>query len=70
MSDEQGERFHQYVNEIKRKYQGRWNFNVMALLLYVNKGTLKKIIGKEALMKKVYGNFITSILITLIMVEG
>lgn len=70
MSEEEGECFHQNVNEIKRRYQGRWNFNVMALLLYVNKGTLKKIIAKEALMKKVHRNFITSILITLIMVEG
>lgn len=30
MSEEQGDRFHQYVNEMERRYQGRWNFNIIA----------------------------------------
>ncbi|GBN30600.1 hypothetical protein AVEN_216119-1 [Araneus ventricosus] len=30
MSDEQGERFHQDIKEIERRYQGRWDVNMMA----------------------------------------
>ncbi|GBO22813.1 hypothetical protein AVEN_229987-1 [Araneus ventricosus] len=29
-SEEQGERFHQDVRDIKRRYQGRWDFNMLA----------------------------------------
>ncbi|GBM14416.1 hypothetical protein AVEN_246582-1 [Araneus ventricosus] len=30
MSDEQGERFHQDIKEMERRYQGRWDVNMMA----------------------------------------
>jgi hypothetical protein len=26
---EQGQRFHKYIKEKERRYQGRWNFNIM-----------------------------------------
>jgi hypothetical protein len=29
LSEEQGERFHQDIKEMERRYQGRWNVNVM-----------------------------------------
>jgi hypothetical protein len=29
LSEEQGERFHQDINEMERRYQGRWNVNMM-----------------------------------------
>jgi hypothetical protein len=29
-SEEQGERFHQDIKEMERRYQGRWNVNMMA----------------------------------------
>lgn len=29
-SEEQGERFHQDIKEIERRYQGRWDVNMMA----------------------------------------
>jgi hypothetical protein len=29
VSEEQGERFHQDIKEIERRYQGRWNVNMM-----------------------------------------
>ncbi|GBL96573.1 hypothetical protein AVEN_207759-1 [Araneus ventricosus] len=29
-SEEQGERFHQDVRDIKRRYQGRWDVNMLA----------------------------------------
>ncbi|PNF41332.1 hypothetical protein B7P43_G16974 [Cryptotermes secundus] len=29
-SEEQGERFHEDVHDIKRRYQGRWNANMLA----------------------------------------
>lgn len=29
-SEEQGERFHQDVRDIERRYQGRWNVNMLA----------------------------------------
>jgi hypothetical protein len=29
VSEEQGERFHKDIKEIERKYQGRWNVNMM-----------------------------------------
>ena len=29
-SEEQGERFHQDIKEMERRYQGRWNTNIMA----------------------------------------
>jgi len=29
-SEEQGERFHQDLKEIEKRYQGRWNINMMA----------------------------------------
>jgi hypothetical protein len=29
VSEEQGERFQQDIQEMKRRYQGRWNVNVM-----------------------------------------
>ncbi|PNF15056.1 hypothetical protein B7P43_G16761, partial [Cryptotermes secundus] len=29
-SEEQGERFHQDVRDIERRYQGRWNANMLA----------------------------------------
>ena len=28
-SEEQGERFHQDIKEMERRYQGRWNTNMM-----------------------------------------
>ncbi|GBM72637.1 hypothetical protein AVEN_238222-1 [Araneus ventricosus] len=30
VSDEQGERFHQDIKEMERRYQGRWDVNMMA----------------------------------------
>ncbi|GFX12468.1 uncharacterized protein TNCV_1697431 [Trichonephila clavipes] len=30
VSEEQGERFHQDIKEMERRYQGRWNVNMMA----------------------------------------
>lgn len=30
VSEEQGERFHQDIKEIERRYQGRWNVNMIA----------------------------------------
>jgi hypothetical protein len=30
ISEEQGERFHQDIKEMERRYQGRWNMNMMA----------------------------------------
>ncbi|GFU94323.1 uncharacterized protein TNCV_162531 [Trichonephila clavipes] len=30
VSEEQGERFHQNIKEMERRYQGRWNVNMMA----------------------------------------
>jgi hypothetical protein len=30
VSEEQGERFHQDLKDVKRRYQGRWNVNMMA----------------------------------------
>jgi hypothetical protein len=30
VSEEQGERFHQDINEMERRYHGRWNVNIMA----------------------------------------
>ncbi|GFX66024.1 uncharacterized protein TNCV_14451 [Trichonephila clavipes] len=30
VSEEQGERFHQDIKEMERRYQSRWNFNMMA----------------------------------------
>jgi hypothetical protein len=30
VSEEQGERFHQVIREMERRYQGRWNVNMMA----------------------------------------
>jgi hypothetical protein len=30
LSEGQGERFHKDVKEIERKYQGRWNINMLA----------------------------------------
>ncbi|GFX31140.1 uncharacterized protein TNCV_2026431 [Trichonephila clavipes] len=30
VSEEQGERFHQDIKEMERRYQGRWNVNTMA----------------------------------------
>ncbi|GFX39838.1 tigger transposable element-derived protein 1 [Trichonephila clavipes] len=39
VSEEQGERFHQDIKEMERRYQGRWNVNMMAdLLLDVKTG--------------------------------
>jgi hypothetical protein len=29
VSEEQGERFHQDIKEMERRYQGRWNVNMM-----------------------------------------
>lgn len=29
VSEEQGERFHQHIKEMERRYQGRWNVNMM-----------------------------------------
>lgn len=29
-SEEQGERFHQDIKEMERRYQGRWDINKMA----------------------------------------
>jgi hypothetical protein len=29
VSEEQGERFHQDIKEMKRRYQGQWNLNMM-----------------------------------------
>jgi hypothetical protein len=29
VSEEQGERFHQDINEVERRYQGRWNVNMV-----------------------------------------
>jgi len=29
-SEEQGERFHQDIKEMERRYQGRWDINMMA----------------------------------------
>jgi hypothetical protein len=29
VSEEQGERFHQYIKEMERRFQGRWNVNMM-----------------------------------------
>ena len=29
-SEEQGERFHQDISEMERRYRGRWNVNMMA----------------------------------------
>jgi hypothetical protein len=30
LSEEQGERFHQYLKDVERRYQGRWDVNMMA----------------------------------------
>jgi hypothetical protein len=30
VSEEQGERFHRDIKEMERRYQGRWNVNMMA----------------------------------------
>ncbi|GFX46376.1 uncharacterized protein TNCV_238381 [Trichonephila clavipes] len=30
VSEEQGERFHQDIKEMERRYQGRWNVSMMA----------------------------------------
>ncbi|GFU03603.1 uncharacterized protein TNCV_2897011 [Trichonephila clavipes] len=30
VSEEQGERFHQDIKEMERRYEGHWNFNMMA----------------------------------------
>ncbi|GFX11089.1 uncharacterized protein TNCV_4503041 [Trichonephila clavipes] len=30
VSEKQGERFHQDIKEMERRYQGRWNVNMMA----------------------------------------
>jgi hypothetical protein len=30
VSEEQGERFHQDLKDVERRYQGRWNVNMMA----------------------------------------
>jgi hypothetical protein len=30
VSEEQGERFHQYLINVERRYQGRWDVNMMA----------------------------------------
>jgi hypothetical protein len=30
LSEEQGEMFHQYLKDVERRYQGRWDVNMMA----------------------------------------
>jgi hypothetical protein len=30
VSEEQGERFHQYIKEMERRYQGQWSVSMMA----------------------------------------
>jgi hypothetical protein len=30
VSEEQGKRFHQYLKDVERPYQGRWDVNMMA----------------------------------------
>ncbi|GFU90784.1 uncharacterized protein TNCV_4870161 [Trichonephila clavipes] len=56
VSEEQGERFHQDIKEMERRYQGRWNVNMMAdycwmLKKKIHKNTAKKVL-KEASMGK------------------
>ncbi|GFU57687.1 uncharacterized protein TNCV_3638421 [Trichonephila clavipes] len=38
VSEEQGERFHQDIKEMERRYQGRWNVNMMADYCWMLKG--------------------------------
>jgi hypothetical protein len=37
LSEEQGERFHKDVKEIERRYQGRWNINMLAYYCWMLK---------------------------------
>ena len=30
LSEKQGERFHQHIKIMEKRYQGRWNFNMIA----------------------------------------
>jgi len=40
-SEEQGERFHQDIKEMERRYQGRWDVNMMADYCWTLKGDCK-----------------------------
>jgi len=46
-SEEQGERFHQDIREMERRYQGRWNENMMADCCWTLKRDIPRREGKR-----------------------
>ena len=56
VSEEQGERFHQDMKEIERRYQGRWDVNMMADYCWMIKRDLPTDLYKRRTTKRSFGS--------------
>lgn len=56
VSEEQGERFHQDMKEIERRYQGRWDVNMMADYCWMIKRDLPTNLYKRRTSKRSFGS--------------